>query len=104
MVAELVLQALDVEGVAAAVGQDARHQEAGQALVGLGEHEEEVGHRRRAEPLVAGQLVLRRRRPLRSAGRATVVLARTSEPPCFSVIAMPAIAEPFSLGGISRGS
>ncbi len=37
-------------------------------------------------------------------GRATVVLARTSEPPCFSVIAMPAIAEPFSAAGIERGS
>ena len=37
-------------------------------------------------------------------GRATVVLARTSEPPCFSVIAMPAIAVPFSPAGISRGS
>ena len=32
--------------------------------------------------------------------RATVVLARTSEPPCFSVIAMPAIAEPFSAAGM----
>ena len=29
-------------------------------------------------------------------GTATVVLARTSEPPCFSVIAIPQIAEPFS--------
>ena len=36
--------------------------------------------------------------------RATVVLARTSEPPCFSVIAMPAIAEPFSAAGIKRES
>ena len=62
VVAELVLQALDVEGVAAAVGEDARQQEAGQALVGLGEHQEHVGHRRRAEPLVADQLVLGRRR------------------------------------------
>ncbi len=37
-------------------------------------------------------------------GLATVVFARTSEPPCFSVIAMPAIAEPFSAAGIERGS
>ncbi len=37
-------------------------------------------------------------------GVAKVVFARTSEPPCFSVIAMPAIAEPFSPAGISRGS
>ena len=33
-----------------------------------------------------------------------MVLARTSEPPCFSVIAMPAIAEPFSAAGARRGS
>ena len=33
-------------------------------------------------------------------GVATVVFARTSEPPCFSVIAMPAIAAPFSAAGI----
>ncbi len=36
--------------------------------------------------------------------RATVVLARTSEPPCFSVIAIPEIAEPFSAAGTERGS
>ncbi len=44
------------------------------------------------------ELVLARPRRRRSAAVATVVLARTSEPPCFSVIAMPAIAEPFSRG------
>ena len=59
VVAELVLQALDVEGVARAVGEDPRQQEAGQAVVGLGQHQEHVRHRRRAEPLVADQLVLR---------------------------------------------
>ena len=37
-------------------------------------------------------------------GRALVVLARTSEPPCFSVIAMPHSALPFSAAGIRRGS
>ena len=37
-------------------------------------------------------------------GRATVVLARTSEPPCFSVIPMPASAPGFSVAGRSRGS
>ena len=37
-------------------------------------------------------------------GVATVVLARTSEPPCFSVIAMPAIALAFSPGARSSGS
>src|ERR1039458_6509745 len=36
--------------------------------------------------------------------RATVVLARTSEPPCFSVIAIPAIALGFSPGASRRGS
>ena len=57
-VAELVLEPLDVEGVALAVGRPARHQEAGDAGVGLGEDEEGVAHRRRAEPLVADELVL----------------------------------------------
>ncbi len=37
-------------------------------------------------------------------GVAVVVLARTSEPPCFSVIAMPHSAEPFSPAGRSTGS
>ncbi len=57
-VAELVLQALQVHGVAGAVGQDARQREARQALGRLRQDEEEVAHRRRAEPLVAGQDVL----------------------------------------------
>ena len=37
-----------------AVGQEAGEDEAGQAALGLREHEEGVAHRRRAEPLVAG--------------------------------------------------
>ncbi len=37
-------------------------------------------------------------------GTAVVVLARTSEPPCFSVIDMPAISPPFSSGGRNDGS
>ena len=57
-VAELVLEPLDVEAVALAVGRPARQQEAGDAALGLGEDEEGVAHRRRAEPLVAGELVL----------------------------------------------
>ena len=56
-VAELVLEALDQDGVARAVGAPARHQEAGQARRRLRQGQEAVGHRRRAEPLVAGQLV-----------------------------------------------
>ena len=66
--------------------------------VGLGEDEEGVAHRRRAEPLVAGELVLGARARRRSAAGAVVVLARTSEPPCFSVIAIPHSA-PRLLGG-----
>ena len=58
-VAELVLEPLDLEAVALAVGRPARHQEAGDARIGLREDEEGVAHRRRAEPLVADQLVLR---------------------------------------------
>ncbi len=42
--------------------------------------------------------------PPAPSARATVVFARTSDPPCFSVIAMPAIAEPFSRASIRRGS
>src|ERR1700722_15996836 len=61
MVAELVLQALDVKSVAWAIGQGARHQETREALVGLCEYEEQIGHRRRAEPLVPDDLVLRAR-------------------------------------------
>ena len=57
-VAELVLEALDVDRVALAVGREARHQEARQPAVGLREDEERVAHRRREEPLVAGDLVL----------------------------------------------
>uniref|UniRef100_A0A6J5ZXM0 Unannotated protein n=1 Tax=freshwater metagenome TaxID=449393 RepID=A0A6J5ZXM0_9ZZZZ len=37
-------------------------------------------------------------------GLAVVVLALTSEPPCFSVIAIPQIAEPFSDAGRDDGS
>jgi hypothetical protein len=42
--------------------------------------------------------------PPPSSGRATVVLARTSEPPCFSVIAIPASAPAFSGAGTKRWS
>ena len=78
-----------------AVGQDARQQEAGQAAVGLREHQEGVAHRRRAEPLVAGDLVLGpgpaavqrrarrwcwRARPSRPASRSSP--CRTARRPC----------------------
>ena len=67
----------------------------------LREHQEAVAHRRRTEPLVAGERRTRRRRP---AARAVVVLARTSQPPCFSVMPMPKSAPAFSAAGRSPAS
>ena len=57
LVAALVLEALQLEAVAAAVRQPAGGKEAGQSLVGLRERQEEVAHRHREEPLVAGDEV-----------------------------------------------
>ena len=54
-VAELVLEPVDVERVALAVGQDARDEVAGEPAGSLRGDEERVAHRRRAEPLVAAQ-------------------------------------------------
>ena len=68
-VAELVLEPLDVDRVALAVGGESRHQEAGEAAVRLSQDQEGVAHRRRHEPLVAGELVL-------GAGAATVQRCR----------------------------
>jgi hypothetical protein len=99
-VAELVLEPLDADGVAAAVGEPARHEEAGEPAGGLGQHQEGVGHRRRAEPLVAGEAV----GAVGGRASAVVVLARTSEPPCFSVMAMPQVAPAFSAGRAVGGS
>ena len=100
-VAELVLQPGDVESVAGAVGQRPRHQEAGQPLRRLRQHQEDVVHRGRGEPLVPVQRVL-----AVDAGRRAprVTLARTSDPPCFSVIPMPARAPRFSATGRRPGS
>ncbi len=56
-VAGLVLQPLQEEAVVAAVGQGARQEEAGHPAVDLGQSEETVGLRHRAEPLVPGQFV-----------------------------------------------
>ena len=66
----------------------------------LGENEEGVAHRRRAEPLVSVEYVAS---PPPS-GSARVSFARTSEPPWRSVIAMPQSAPAFSAGGRSTGS
>ena len=87
-VAELVLQPHDAQRVALPSGPPARQQEAGQPARRLRQHQEAVGHRRREEPLVADQLRTRRRRP---AAWRRVVLARTSLPPCFSVMPMPMV-------------
>ena len=57
-VAELVLEPLDAEAVARAVGQHARQEEAREAGGRLREHEERVAHRRRAEPLLPVEHVL----------------------------------------------
>ena len=43
-------------------------------------------------------------RPPACTGMATVVLARTSEPPCFSVMPMPSHIDALSATGRSRGS
>ena len=53
----------------------------------LGENEVDVAHRRRGEPLVTGQGVA----AISSIGHRLVVPARTSDPPCFSVIDIPAV-------------
>src|SRR5439155_13861036 len=57
-VPELVLEALEPERVPRAVGPPAREEEAREAALRLRQDEEHVAHRRREEPLVAGQLVL----------------------------------------------
>ena len=57
-VAHLVLEALDVNGVLAAVGSPAWHEKAGgTALLGLGQHQMPVAHGGREEPFVAGDQV-----------------------------------------------
>ena len=56
-VAELVLEAQKADAVAAAVFEPARHEKAGEAAAGARERQESVRHRRRAEPLVAGETV-----------------------------------------------
>jgi hypothetical protein len=51
-------------------------------------HQMGVAHGGREKPFVAAQQILAAAAALMH-GRATVVLARTSEPPCFSVMPMP---------------
>ena len=56
-VAELVLQALELDRVDRSVRPEARHEEAGQAFVGLRQHQEGVAHRRRHEPFMPGDAI-----------------------------------------------
>src|SRR3546814_16710809 len=57
-IAHLVLEAHDAEPrVARAVGQPARDEEAGEPAFGIGEGQESIAHRRRAEPFMPGQAV-----------------------------------------------
>ncbi len=65
-VAELVLEPPDVEAVAAPVREDARQHEAREPAGGVREHEEDVAHRRRAEPLLARERVAAVRERLRA--------------------------------------
>ncbi len=51
-VAELVFQALELHGVDRSIRRKARHEEAGQPLVRLRQHQERVAHRRRHEPFM----------------------------------------------------
>ena len=103
MIAELVLEALQEHPVAAAVGQDPRQEETAEARGRLREDKEDVAHRRRGEPFVAGQAVAAVAVRLES-GTAAVVPARTSEPPCFSVIDIPAVMPTLVAGTFSSGS
>ena len=66
----------------------------------LRQHQVGIAHRRREEPLVADQLVA----AVGLARRARVVFARTSEPPCFSVMPMPIVLPAFCAAGTLRGS
>ncbi len=78
-IAQLVLEPLQVHRVAGAVGQDLGQQEAARAGRRLGQDHEEVAHRGRREPLVAGDAVAAVGRPCRRRGvgadvRATLLL------------------------------
>ena len=57
LVAHLVLEPHDLHRIALAIRRPARHQETGKPAFGIGQRQECVAHRRRAEPFVAGQRV-----------------------------------------------
>src|SRR5579875_275970 len=56
-IAELVLEPLQADAVARPVGEPARHEEAGEPAFGIGESEEGIRHRRRAEPFMAVETI-----------------------------------------------
>ena len=71
---------------------------------GLRQDQEGIAHRRGHEELVADELVGALPVPPPPIGKARVVLARTSDPPCFSVIAMPMVSAGLLAAGTLRGS
>ena len=97
-IAHLALEANDLQRVLRSVRSPAGHEKTRQAPRRLRQHEERVAHRRRDEELVADEFVSLPP-PSAPTGMARVVLARTSEPPCFSVIAMPIVTPCFCIGG-----
>ena len=101
-VAQLVLQAVELDGVALSIRRDAWDEEAGQPARRLREREKAVRHRGGAEPFVAAKAVGPSGRL--PSGSARVALARTSLPPCFSVIAMPSVTPVFPAIGRKAGS
>ena len=56
-VAELVLQALELDRVDRSIRLEARHEKTGQSFVGLRQHQEGVAHRRRHEPFMPGDTI-----------------------------------------------
>ena len=98
-VAELVLEALQAERIDLPVRPKSRHQETGQPARRLRQHQERVAHRRRHEPFVAGDAIA-----FAGRHRRAVVLARTSVPPCFSVMPMPMVTPDFSFQQRKLGS
>ena len=81
-------------------GQEARQQEAGEPALRLRQHQERIAHRRRHEPFVAGEGYSTR--PAAAGWAAVVVLARTSVPPCFSVMPMPMVTPRLAPPGLKR--
>ena len=97
-VAELVLEPLQAERIERAVGPKARHEEAGQPDRRLAPA---PGRRRTSArtETICGRRWRRNRRPRWR----VVMLARTSVPPCFSVMPMPSVMPGFSHHGRNSG-